>query len=222
MDIRPNRYAGGGGRRKQSLSLTHLNHRNQKKQLKIQLCDKILNAFKKKKNGIVKFRELYKLYEELNLADAITREYYPKFEECVPESIRPSKIIAQPSNDGTLTIDEKIGIITLRSLIAGLGYHSAPLVRYAKAHHLDESDPYYIKDDQSSDGKKTCAVFRVKGTDSGGSLGLIPWTHMAIVVALERGFIQLAGMGKVEFEHPEKINMIDWAAYQWPELMKGD
>ena len=215
---RPNRYSGGGGRSKR-LTVTHLSHRDKRKQTKIRHLDRLLNKFRMKEDGFLKFRELFTMYGDLEIMDTIARDYYPKFEACVPENVRPSKIISHRNGDGTITVDGKLGIVTLRSLIAGLGPYSAPLVRFAKVNHIDESDRYYILENDVIENKRTCAVYRVEGKDNRGSLGHIPWKSMAMVIALERDDVELAGDGDVEFERPDKINMIEWASYKWPKLM---
>jgi hypothetical protein len=160
------------------------------------------------------------MYDELTSTDKVTAEWYPKFEEHIPEKMRPSVVYAKPTDDDRLAIHMEASL-SLRSLIVAFGPHCAHLVKYAVAHDLTDKEKFFVMHNETTDDTPTCSVASITHGWK-WSLGRIPTFAVAAAVALEHNVVQLAEIEGVRIDDFNKMDAIKYALYMYPEITKKE
>ena len=212
---RPNRYAGS--RSSIVLHLTRLGRVDKRRQKKIQTLDKQLSAFKLEPYGYLKIRKVYNMYAKLDVLDDVSVEWYPKFEEQLPEKVRPSSVVGKTTTD-CIEVDLDRSI-SLKSLIVAFGPKAAPLVKFALKHNLTDKMKFFVTPGDPVNNCRTCNVVSVDYKWQ-CSLGNVPMLAIATAVANENGEVYLYGLEGVEFTDPDKVNMIEYFKYRYPNTLK--
>ena len=212
---RPNRYAGS--RRPVTRFMTNVRRTDKERQSKIRELDKQFNEFMKEPYGYLKIRKVYNMYAKLDALDPVSSEWYSKFENQIPENVRPSSVIAKSEEDGIhVNMDRTL---SLRSLIVAFGHRAAPLVRFALKHKLTEKMKFFVTTGDPVKERRTCNV--VSADHSWDcSLGNVPMLALATAVVIENKITQVAGFDDILFNNPDNVSMLEYFKYRYPELLE--
>lgn len=212
---RPSRYAGS--RRPVTRSITNIRRTDKERQSKIRELDKQLNEFMKEPYGYLKIRKVYNMYSKLDVLDSLSSEWYSKFENQIPENVRPSSVISKSEEDGIhVNMDRTL---SLRSLIVAFGHRAAPLVKFAIKNKLTEKMKFFVAVGDIVKDRRTSNVVSVDHSWD-CSLGNVPMLALATAVAIENKIAQVAGFDDILFDNPDDANMLEYFKYRYPELLE--
>ena len=215
---RPNRYAGS--RTYRLVTVTRLKRADLERQKRIRELDRQLSEFSKKPLDLLKIKHIFKMYDELTPHDKLGAEWYVKFENLIPEMMRPSVVYARITNDDKLAVRQEASL-SLRSLIVAFGPNCAHLVKYAVAHNLTDKEKFFVMHNETTDDTPTCSVASIAhGWE--WSLGRVPTFAVAAAVALEHNVVQLAEIEGVRIDDFNKMDAIKYALYMYPEITKKE